>query len=395
MSHTQTTTERPLDGVRVLDCTQVLAGPFATQLLVDLGAEVIKIERSGYGDLTRSVGFELGDSGLTDYFSAMNRGKKSVELDLSSDGGAEAFERLAEKADVVVENYRPGTMEKWGLGYEDIREINENIVYCSISGFLEGPYRNLPAFDMVVQALGGSMSVTGEKDGPPMRPGIPIGDVCAGMYAVIGIVSSLYSSDTGQYIEVPMFEGLATFLTERASRTFATGEPYPRLGTTHPSLAPYRAFETADGWFAIAIASDGLWQQFCKAIDRPDLAADERYETNADRLENRESLTAELEPMFAERSNDEWFELFRKHELPCAPVQDTKELFEDEHLRKSGILEDLEIGGVDFPYPLCPIQFSEQSIRSGHMPSKLGADTEEVLSDVFSESELDNYLEED
>lgn len=393
MSHA--TSERPLDGVRVLDCTQMLAGPFATQLLADLGAEIVKIERPGHGDITRNIGTELGNSGLTDYFSSLNRGKQSVEIDLSTDEGAAAFEWLAETADVVVENYRPGTMRKWGLGYEDVREANDGLVYCSISGFLEGPYRDIPAFDMVTQALSGSMSITGEADGPPMRPGIPIGDICAGMYAVVGIVTSLYGNDDGQYVEVPMFEGLVTFLIERASRTLATGEAYPRQGTTHPSLAPYSTFETSDGWFAVAIGSDNTWTLFCDAIGRPDLAEDERFATNADRVEHRDALTAELEPLFATRSNDEWFDQFREYGIPCAPVQDTKELFEDEHLQQSGVLDDITVGDVDFPYPLCPIQFSEQSTRSGHTPPKLGADTERVLSGVLPESELSQFIDND
>lgn len=389
------TVERPLDDVRVLDCTQMLAGPFATQLLVDLGAEVVKIERPDHGDITRNVGLELGESELTGYFSSLNRGKRSVELDLSAEEGAAAFERLAETADVVVENYRPGTMEKWGLGYENIQEINDRLVYCSISGFLEGPYRDIPAFDMVAQALSGSMSITGPEDGPPVRPGIPIGDICAGMYAVIGIVSALYGSDDGQYIEVPMFEGLVTFLIERASRTFTTGEPYPRLGSTHPSLAPYSTFETADGWFAVAIGSDNTYELFCDAIDRPDLADDERFVTNAERVKHRGALATELEALFAERSNDEWFELFRECGIPCAPVQDTKELFEDEHLQQSGVLDDISIGGVEFPYPLCPIQFSTQSTRSGHTPPELGEDTARVLSEVLPESTISEFVDDD
>lgn len=382
----------PLEGVRVLDCTQMLAGPFATQLLADLGADVVKIERPGYGDITRTTGPEVGDSGITAYYASLNRGKRSVELDLSTEEGAAALECLAETADVLVENYRPGTMEKWGLGYDALTNVNEDLIYCSIAGFLEGPYRDLPAFDMVVQALGGSLSITGEADGPPARPGIAIGDICAGMYAVVGITTSLYG-DRGQYVEVPMFEGLVSWLTERAGRTFVTGEPYPRLGTTHPSLAPYRTFETADGWFAVAIASNNTWTAFCDAIDRPDLAGDERFATNNERVEHRDALVSELRPLFRERTNDEWFGTFRDHGIPGAPVQDTRELFEDDHLQASGVLEDLTIGGVDFPYPRCPIQYSEETIRSGHTPSRLGEDTEAVLSEVLSESELETFVD--
>ncbi|THE64125.1 CoA transferase [Salinadaptatus halalkaliphilus] len=382
------TSTAPLEGVRVLDCTQMLAGPFATQLLADLGADVVKIERPGHGDITRSTGPDVGDSGLSAYFSSLNRGKRSVELDLSSEDGAAAFACLAADADVLVENYRPGTMAKWGLGDDDVRTFNEEIVYCSISGFLEGPYRDLPAFDMVAQALSGSMSITGQEDGPPMRPGIAIGDICAGMYAVVGVVTSLYGGG-GEYVEVPMFEGLVSWLTERAGRTFATGKPYPRLGTTHPTLAPYQTFETADGWFAVAIASDGTWQSFCTAIDRPDLLEDQRFTTNNDRVEHREELVSELEPLFRDRTNAAWFETFRQHGLPGAPVKNTHELFEDEHIRESGILDDeLTIGGEEFPYPRCPIDFAGGTTRSGHTPPQLGEHTESVLSEVVDDATL-------
>ncbi|WP_246998127.1 CaiB/BaiF CoA transferase family protein [Halosolutus gelatinilyticus] len=385
------TTSTPLEGVRVLDCTQMLAGPFATQLLADLGAAVVKIERPDCGDITRATGPDVGDSGITAYFSSLNRGKRSVELDLSTAEGAAAFESLAAATDVVVENYRPGTMEKWGLGYDDLRTVNEDLVYCSISGFLEGPYRDLPAFDMVAQALGGSMSITGHEDGPPVRPGIPIGDICAGMYAVVGVVTSLYAGG-GERIEVPMFEGLVSWLTERAGRTFVTDEPYPRLGTAHPALAPYRTFETADGWFALAIASDNTWRSFCDAVGRADLADDDRFATNDERVENRDELVGSLAPLFRERSTDEWFTTFREHGLPGAPVRDTRELFADDHLRESGVLDDLAIGGVEFPYPRCPLQFSDGTVRSGHAPPRLGEHTEDVLSEVLSESELERLV---
>lgn len=380
----------PLDGVRVLDCTQMLAGPFASQLLADLGADVLKVERPDTGDITRSVGPEVGDSGLTAYFVSLNRGKRSVALDLSTPDGAAAFERLAEKADVVIENYRPGTMEKWGLGYEDLRVVNEDLIYCSISGYLDGPYRDLPAFDMVVQALSGSMSVTGEEDGPPLRPGIPIGDIGAGMYAVVGTVTALYNRRDrgGQRVEVPMFEGLVSWLTERAARSFVTGEPYPRMGSAHPTLAPYRVFETATGWLALAVGSQGTWRAFCAAIDRPDLVDHPEFETNNDRVANREELAAELEPLFAERTAEEWFDHFREHGVPAAPVQDTLEVFEDPHLRESGVTTDVTIGGVDMPLVELPVQFSGAATGTRRAPPSLGEHTREVLSGVLDEAAL-------
>ena len=381
---------RPLDGVRVLDCTQMLSGPFATQLLADLGAEVVKIERPEVGDITRAVGPTVGDSELTGYFASLNRGKHSVELDLSTPPGAAAFERLAEEADVVIENYRPGTMDEWGLGYDDLREVAPGLVYCSISGFLEGPNRDVAAFDMVVQALSGSMSVTGEGDGPPARPGIPIGDICAGMYAALCVVTALSVRDEegGQRIEVPMFEGLVSWLAERAGRTFATGEPYPRMGTDHPSLAPYRAFETADGgWFAVAVGSEGTWDDFCAAVERPDLADDARFAANDDRVEHREELTAELKPLFAERTAAEWFELFREEGVPGAPIRDTVEVFEDPQLEDSDVTSDLSLGGVDLPFVEFPAQFSRSETGTDRTPPRLGADTDAVLSEVLDDDE--------
>ena len=388
-----TDSPKPLAGVRVVDCTQMLSGPFTSQLLADLGADVIKVERPGTGDITRAIEPTLGDSGVSGYFASLNRGKRSVELDLASDEGAAALAALAESADVLVENYRPGTMAKWGLGSETLREANEDLIYCSISGFLPGPYRDLSAFDMVVQALGGSMSVTGEADGPPARPGIPIGDICAGMYAAVAIVTGLYARDGrgggGQHVEVPMFEGLVSWLTERAGRTFATGEPYPRMGTAHPSLAPYRVFEAGEGSVALAIGSEGTWRACCEAIDRPDLAEDPRFETNPDRVEHRDALDAELEPVFLDRTAEEWFGTFRDHGVPAAPVKNTVEVFEDPHLRESGTLSDLEIGGVDLPFVELPVQFSASETGADRAPPALGEHTDEVLGEVLTDAERD------
>jgi crotonobetainyl-CoA:carnitine CoA-transferase CaiB-like acyl-CoA transferase len=388
------TTGSPLSGIRVLDCTQMLSGPFASQLLADLGADVLKVERPDVGDITRSLGPTLGDSGMTGYFAALNRGKRSIVLDLSSADGAAAFERLVAEVDVVIENYRPGTMAKWGLDYENLHEMNPNLVYCAISGFLEGPYRDLAAFDMVAQALSGSMSITGQPDGPPARPGIPIGDLCASMYAVVGVVTALYTRNRtgGQRVEAPMFEGLASWMTERAGRTFATGEPYPRLGTAHPTLAPYRAFETADGWLAVAVASEGTWRSFCEAIDRPDLRMDDRFATNDDRVAHREALDAELEPLFEKRTADAWFDYLRDHGVPAAPVRNTEEVFEDPHMKASDLTSDLSVGGIDLPFVELPIQFSKIEVGADRRPPELGEHTREVLRAVLSDEDLDYVL---
>lgn len=382
--------EGPLSGVRVLDCTQMLAGPFTTQLLADLGADVLKVERPEVGDLTRSIDPELGESGMTSYFASLNRGKRSVELDLGSETGAAAFLALVETTDVVIENYRPGTMSRWGLGYETLEEYNDDVIYCSISGFLPGPYRDLAAFDMVAQALGGSMSITGETEGPPVRSGLPIGDLSASMYAAVCITTALFARPErgGCHIEVPLFESLVALLSERAGWSFATGEPYPRMGTAHPTLEPYRVVETADGPLALAVASDGTYDQLCNALDRPDLATDERFATNAARVEHREALTAELESIFAERGVEEWFSLLRAEGVPAAPVRDTTEVFDESQLHESDVTSDLEIGGVSFPLVTFPARFSNAETGSDRRPPELGAHTEGVLSEVLSEAEL-------
>lgn len=378
---------RPLEGLTVVDCTQMLAGPFATQLLAELGADVVKIERPEYGDITRAVGPEVGNSGLSAYFVAMNRGKRSVELDLGSEAGRAAFLALVDSADVVMENFRPRTMEKWGLDFETLHSRNSDLIVCSISGFSNGPYRDLAAFDMVVQALSGSMSITGAADGPPARPGIPIGDISGGMYAVIATLTALYNRDRlgGQYIEVPMYEGLVSWLCERAGRTFVTEEPYPRLGTVHPELAPYRAFETADGWFAVAIASQATWETLCEAINRHDLADDPRFETNRMRVANRAALTEELEPVLMEKTTADWFEVFREFGIPGAPIQNTVEVFEDEHIRQSGRCSDLEIDGIELPFVMCPIGFSKNEPADDGEPPHLGEHTESVFKDLLDE----------
>jgi len=379
----------PLSGVRVLDCTQMLAGPYTTQLLADLGAEVLKVERPEVGDLTRSIEPELGDSDMTSYFASLNRGKRSVELDLSSEDGAATFLALVESADIVVENYRPGTMTDWGLDYGTLTEYNEEVIYCSISGFLPGPYRDLAAFDMVAQALSGTMSITGEGEGPPVRSGLPIGDLSASMYAAVCITTALFArpQQGGTHIEVPLFESLVAFLSERAGWSFATGEAYPRLGTAHPTLEPYRVVATADDPLALAVASDGTYEGLCAAIDRPELATDERFSTNRARVEHREALTAELEAVFAERGAEEWFSILRSEGVPAAPVKNTREAFADPQLRESGVTSDLEIGGIDLPLVTFPAQFSNAATGTDRRPPELGEHTEDVLEGLTSTPE--------
>ncbi|WP_312911662.1 CaiB/BaiF CoA transferase family protein [Natronosalvus caseinilyticus] len=384
----------PLEGLRVVDCTQMLSGPFASQILGDLGAEIIKIERPGVGDITRNIDPRI-DGDVTAYFASLNGGKKSVELDCSSPEGAAALERLVESADILLENHKPQTMKRWGLGYNELSAVNPDLLYCSITGFLDGPYEDLPAFDMVVQALSGSMSITGEANGPPVRPGIPIGDICAGMYAVIGLTSALSVSDScgGQHIRVPMFGGLVSWLTERAGRTFATGSPYPRNGSEHPSLAPYRLVETADGWLAVAVGSERSWERFCAAIEQPELVDDPRFRTNSDRLANRSILGEVIEDALESESAETWFDRFQEYGVPGAPVKDTVEVFEDPHLRQASYTLDKTIGETEMTFVTVPIGFSGLSTGMDRTVPNLGQHTDSVLGEVLSETELQSVTQ--
>ncbi|MEX2599448.1 MAG: CaiB/BaiF CoA-transferase family protein, partial [Dehalococcoidia bacterium] len=280
----------PLKGVRVLDLSQILSGPFCTMLLADMGAEVVKVERPGHGDPARRLGPLVdGDSA---YFMSVNRGKQSITLDLASAEGQHAVLALALHFDVLVENFVPGTMERWGLGYPAIQERNPALVYASISGFgQDGPYAQRPALDIIVQAMGGLMSVTGEPGRPPVRPGASLGDSVAGVFAALAIVSALWerhATGQGQHIDTSMLDCQVTMMENAFSRYFATGEPPGPLGSRHPAATPFQAFAAEDGYFVVALLSEApkAWSAFCAAIGRPDLAADKRFAGNRQRMEH-------------------------------------------------------------------------------------------------------------
>ena len=275
----------PLDGVTVLDASRVLSGPFCTMQLGDLGAEVVKIERPDGGDQTRGwTPPTYGDSEASAYYLSINRNKRSVTLNLASERGRELFRELAVEADVLVENFRVGKMAEWGLGYEALREENPGLVYCSISGYgQDGPYSDRPAYDLLMQAEGGMMSITGEPGRPPVRVGVAIADIVAGMYATQSILAALLdrelSGGGGEYIDVSLFDSIVALQTYIASAYFATGDPPGRMGSGHPNIVPYRAFPTADGYVVVACASENLWPKFCEALDRPDLVDEDRFAT--------------------------------------------------------------------------------------------------------------------
>lgn len=385
---------QPLSEVTVVDLTQVISGAFSTMMLGDLGAEIIKIEAPGRGDVCRT--FEPNPQ----YFDAINRNKRSIELDLKSAEGQAVAHRLVEDADVFVENAKPGAIEEFDLDYESVQEVNPEIIYCSISGFgSDSPYEHLPAWDMLIQGMSGMMGMTGEADGDPVWSGMPVGDLAASMYAGQSIVTSLFARETGaiegEYIEVPMLDALISWLTTRAGYSFAYEEPFPRLGY-HPALAPFGVYDTADGKIVIAAGTDGLWPSFCRGIGRPDLADDERFATLEDRLENRSELRELLQEVLAERPTDEWMEKLHAESAPCGPVHDTLSVWEDEHVKVRGLHQVMKReGGEDADVIDSPVRFRNQKTDLVAAPPGLGEHTAEVLVEKgFDESEI-RRLEED
>ena len=314
----------PLAGIKVVDLTRVLAGPYCTMVLGDLGADVVKVERPRGGDDSRHIGPFI--NGISAYFASLNRGKKSVALDLKAQADREQFEALLVDADVLVENFRPGTMEKLGYGWDDLHPRFPRLVYAAVSGFGHtGPLATRPAYDMVVQAMGGVMSITGQPGGPPTRVGTSIGDVTAGLFTAIGICSALFERErTGEAakIDVAMLDCQVAILENAIARYAATGEVPGPIGARHPSITPFAAFEARDGWFVIAAGNDLLFRRLCDVIGCPAVADDPRFATNALRTDHHAELQVELERALREHTVDEWLARLEAADLPCGPIND-------------------------------------------------------------------------
>jgi crotonobetainyl-CoA:carnitine CoA-transferase CaiB-like acyl-CoA transferase len=327
----ETSSEAPLTGIRVLDLSRVLAGPYCTMVLADLGADVIKLERPGVGDETRTWGPPFAGGEAT-YYLAVNRGKRSIALDLADPRTRPALERLVSSSDVVVENFRAGVARRLGLDYDALTAIREDLIHCSITGFGSGrnpPDR--PGYDFVAQAESGLMSITGSPDGPPTKVGVAVIDVLTGCHAAMGILSALHGQKTtggGRKLEVSLLDtGLASLINV-AQAVLSTGVEARRYENAHQSIVPYEPFETADGWLAVAAANDGLWFALCRALDRPDLAADERYATNPGRVEHRNELVRALGETFRTRAADDWLVSLAKQGVPAGKVRGVREAFE-------------------------------------------------------------------
>jgi crotonobetainyl-CoA:carnitine CoA-transferase CaiB-like acyl-CoA transferase len=341
-------TRLPLEGVRVLDLSRVLAGPYATMVLGDLGADVVKVEHPKRGDDTRHWGPPFageGEERESAYFLAVNRNKRSVGVDLKDAGGLERVKRLAARADVLIENWKRGALEKLGLGYEALRETNPGLVYCSITGFGPGPDEKRPGYDFLVQARGGVMGITGQPGGEPTKVGVAISDIVCGLFASNAILAALHrraASGDGARLEIPLFESTLGWLANRGQEFLITGEDTGLIGNAHPSIVPYQTFDASDRPIVVAVGNNTQFARLCEVLGRPELAEDERYATNPDRVANRESLVSELQREISKRSADDWTGEIRAAGVPSGPVNTLADVFADEHVKGSGMLQNID-----------------------------------------------------
>ena len=387
---------RALDGVRVLDLTRALAGPYCSMMLGDYGADVVKIEIPGTGDDTRGWGPPyIGDQSA--YFLSINRNKRSITLNLRNPKGKDVFMEMARTADVIVENYTPGVTARLGIDYDSVKAINPGIVYCSISGFGQtGPYREKPAYDQVMQGLGGIMSLTGEPDGSPVKMGIALTDIGAGMMGAYGILAALYHRESsqggeGQHIDVSMLDLQVAWLTYMGGYFFATGNNPQKVGAAHPTLVPYQAFMCQDSkYINIAVGSERLWQRFCAAMGRKDLQDDPNYAENGDRVRNRSKLVPLLQEEFLKKPTAEWVTQLEAGGVPCGPINELSDVFTDPQvLERNMLLEVAHPTLGTIKQAGIPIKYSRTEGEIRLPPPLLGEHTRELLTEMgYTEAQL-------
>ncbi len=388
----------PLSGVRVLDVSQVMAGPFCSMLLGDMGADVIKIEPPGSGDQTRgAMGFKMKGSDSMGFLN-MNRNKRSIAINLKSAAGRELLHQLARSADILIENYRPGVMRKLGCGYEDLRAVNPKLVYASISGFGQsGPWADRPGFDLMAQAMSGVMSVTGHPGGPPTKAGVPVADIGCSLFtasAVLAAYIGVRNGGDGQYIDAALFDAALAFSIWDTSEYWGTGRHPERIGTANRMSAPYQAVRAKDGWFVMGATNQKLWLKLCEVMQRPDLAEDARFSDNPARLANREILIQELEKTFTARGADEWVEILLAAGLPAGTMYSYPEAFESAHGRERRMRMEIphpiegSVPNIGFPVKLCG---TPQQVR--RHPPLLAEHTGEILAELGIDDEARRQLE--
>jgi crotonobetainyl-CoA:carnitine CoA-transferase CaiB-like acyl-CoA transferase len=394
----------PLSHIRVLDLSRVLAGPWAGQNLADLGAEVIKVERPKVGDDSRAFGppwvkgRDGKDTSDSAYFTSANRGKKSVTVNLAAAAGQALVRELAQKSDVLIENYKFGDLARYGLGFEDLAKLNPRLIYCSVTGFGQtGPQREHPGYDFMIQGMGGMMSVTGEPDGAPgggpQRAGVPVADIITGMYASIAICAALASraeTGRGQHLDLALLDSQIALLAYQNTNFFATGVPPKRIGNLHPNIVPYQPFRTADGDVILACGNDNLYRKFCDAAGCPELAADPRFATNGKRVENRAELTRVLQGVFARRTTKEWVALLEAAGVPNGPINNVAQVFEEPQVKARGIRLKLDhpvAGTLDSV--ASPMRFSGTPLAFERAPPLLGQHTDEILRGLLGKSDAE------
>jgi len=384
----------PLKGIRVLDLSRVLAGPYCSMTLSDLGAEVIKVEIPGRGDDTRA--FPPFLEGESSYYLSLNRGKKSLTLNLKDEKGVEVLHRLVKKCDVVLENFRPGVTKRLGVDYDVLKKIKEDLIYCSISSYGQtGPYATRPGYDLIIQGMSGLMGITGEQDRPPVRVGVAVTDLNAGMYAVIAILSALRvrdQLDIGQYLDVSMMDAAVSWMTYMAGSYFANGEVPPRMGGAHPSIVPYQTFEAGDGKFLlIAGGNDRLFKILCEVMDMEHLVVDPMYVSNTVRVENREILVPIIQENLLTKPRDVWLSKLMESGFPCAPVNTMDEVFSDPQLLHRNMLVTMDHPKIGKIKQIgAPLKFSDTPLKLELPPPMLGQHTDEVLVKLcgYSEDEV-------
>ena len=401
-----TTNTGPLKGLRILDMSRILAGPTCTQILGDLGADVIKIERPGAGDDTRKWGppyvkdADGNDTSESAYYLCANRNKRSLTVDITKAEGQELIRKLAAKCDVLIENYKVGGLKKYGLDYPSMKDEFPDLIYCSISGFGQtGPKSHRLGYDFMIQAMGGIMSVTGEPDGSPMKVGVGIADVMCGMYAAVSILAAIRHRDqsgnsaaggNGQHIDLSLLDSQAAWLINSGSNYLTSGENQHRLGNAHPNIVPYQVFQTSDSFFVLAVGNEIQFRKFCEFAGAPDLPEDPRFKTNTDRVKNRNILAPMLTELTQRNSTQFWLEGLEKLQVPCGPVNTIKDVFDDPQIQH----REMEIS---LPHPLSgkgdvsligsPVKMSATPVSYRHAPPTLGQHTNEILAEMLGMDE--------
>jgi len=385
----------PLDGIKVFDLTRVLAGPHCTQILGDLGAEVIKVERPGSGDDTRGFAppYQSDDKGEqtseSAYYTGANRNKRSITINLSTPEGQALAKKLMADCDILVENFKTGTLERYGLGYDQLKSEFPRLIYCSVTGFGQtGPYAARPGYDGLIQAMGGVMSLTGVPDGEPMKVAVPICDLMAGMYATVGILAAVrHQSETGegQFIDIGMLDTHIGWLANQGMNYLATGENPDRIGNMHPNILPYQVMPTADGYIVLSVGNDPTFERFCKLAECEELLEDERFQTNAARVSNRDFVTKTLNEITTKKSSEWWLTELEKEKIGCGPINNLDQVFADPHVKARDMVVEMDhptMGNKPIKLIANPIKLSKTPPTYRKAPPLLGQHTDEILGEA-------------